>query len=157
MVFKALDLVFQAAQDRDPYIAVKVLNKEFKAHPESLKALHRETRKSQDLAHPNIINVFGFDRDGSHVYMTMEVLDGDPLDILIKRLAGKGLPIEEALRFTDGMGQALAYAHSKNVVHSDFKPGNIFLTQDKVIKIIDFGIAQATKSAENAGGEKTTI
>jgi len=75
IVFKAKDLRKEEAQDRNPYIAVKVLNEEFKQHPESLKALQRESRKAQDLAHPNISTVFDFDRDGGNVFMTMTASD----------------------------------------------------------------------------------
>ena len=77
VVFRAKDLRKEEAQDRDPYVAIKILNDEFRRHPESLKALQREARKSQALAHPNIVNVFDFDRDGATVYMTMEFLEGE--------------------------------------------------------------------------------
>jgi serine/threonine protein kinase len=155
LVYKARDLRKEEAQDRNPHIAVKLLNDDFKRHPESLKALQREARKAQNLAHPNIVNVFDFDRDGGNVYMTMEFLDGDPLDKLIKRIANKGMPVKEAMPLIEGMSNALSYAHKKNIIHSDFKPGNVFLTQDNTIKVFDFGIARAAKRPDNAEGETT--
>ncbi|MEJ2643701.1 MAG: serine/threonine-protein kinase, partial [Gammaproteobacteria bacterium] len=155
VVFKARDLRKEEAQDRNPYLAVKVLNEEFKRHPDSLKALQRESRKAQNLAHPNIVNVFDFDRDGATVYMTMEYLEGEPLDRFIKRDRPQGMPLKEALPIIMGMGQALAYAHQKGVVHSDFKPGNVFLTRDGTVKVFDFGIAQATKHTGTDAGEQT--
>ncbi|MGA7801904.1 MAG: serine/threonine-protein kinase, partial [Gammaproteobacteria bacterium] len=155
VVFKARDLRKEEAQDRNPYLAVKVLNEEFKRHPDSLKALQRESRKAQNLAHPNIVTVYDFDRDGATVYMTMEYLEGEPLDRLIKRDWPQGMPLKEALPIIEGMGQALAYAHQKGVVHSDFKPGNVFLTPDGTVKVFDFGIAQATKHAGTDAGEQT--
>ncbi len=155
LVYKARDLRKEEAQDRNPHIAVKLLNDDFKRHPESLKALQREARKAQNLAHPNIVNVFDFDRDGGNVYMTMEFLDGEPLDKLIKRIAHKGLPVKEAMPLIEGMSHALSYAHKKNIIHSDFKPGNVFLTLDNTIKVFDFGIARAAKRPDNVEGETT--
>ena len=154
-VYKARDLRKEEAQDRNPYVAVKILNDSFKSHPESLKALQRESRKAQNLAHPNIVNVFDFDRDGGNVYMTMEFMDGEPLDMLVKSIRGRGLDEAKALPLVNDMGHALAYAHKNGVVHSDFKPGNAFLTRDNVVKVFDFGIARATKVSGQSGGEKT--
>jgi serine/threonine protein kinase len=155
VVFRAKDLRKEEAQDRDPYVAIKILNDEFRRHPESLKALQREARKSQALAHPNIVNVFDFDRDGATVYMTMEFLEGESLDRIIKNPQFEGFPFEEAYPLIDGLGQALRYAHNKQIVHSDFKPGNCFLTKSGVIKVFDFGIAQATKLQGAQHGEVT--
>jgi serine/threonine protein kinase len=155
VVFRAKDLRKEEAQDRDPYVAIKILNDEFRRHPESLKALQREARKSQALAHPNIVNVFDFDRDGATVYMTMEFLEGESLDRIIKNPQFEGFPFEEAYPLVEGLGQALRYAHNKQIVHSDFKPGNCFLTKSGVIKVFDFGIAQATKLQGAQHGEVT--
>jgi hypothetical protein len=155
VVFRAKDLRKEEAQDRDPYVAIKILNDEFRRHPESLKALQREARKSQALAHPNIVNVFDFDRDGATVYMTMEFLEGESLDRIIKSPQFEGFPLDEALSLIDGLGQALRYAHNKQIVHSDFKPGNCFLTKSGVIKVFDFGIAQAAKLQGAQHGEVT--
>jgi serine/threonine protein kinase len=155
VVFRAKDLRKEEAQDRDPYVAIKILNDEFRRHPESLKALQREARKSQALAHPNIVNVFDFDRDGATVYMTMEFLEGESLDRIIKNPRFEGFPLDEAFPLIDGLGQALRYAHNKQIVHSDFKPGNCFLTKSGVIKVFDFGIAQAAKLQGPQHGEVT--
>ena len=131
VVYKARDLRKVEAQDRDPFVAIKVLNDDFRRHPESLKALQREARKAQTLAHPNIATVFDFDRDGATVYIQMEFLDGEPLDKLTKRTSG--LPYAEAYPLIAGMGRALSYAHGKGIVHSDFKPGNCFVTAGYVV------------------------
>src|SRR5215472_5194913 len=83
-VFRARDLRKEEAQDRNPHVAIKVLNDDFKEHPGALQALQRESRKAQQLAHPNIVTVYDFDRDEGNVYMVMELLQGIPLDRLIK-------------------------------------------------------------------------
>ena len=143
MVFRARDLRKEEAQDRTPHVAMKVLGREFKNHPESLKVLQREAKKAQTLAHPNIVNVYDFDRDGNTIFMTMEVLEGQGLDKLIRANRVGGLPFNEVLPIVDGIAQALGYAHEKGIVHSDLKPGNVCLTTDNTVKVLDFGIARA--------------
>jgi serine/threonine protein kinase len=151
MVFKALDLRKSEARDKDPYVALKVLNAEFRDNPISLIALQRETKRAQTLSHPNIINVFDFDRDGSHVFMSMEHLTGRPLSQLIRDLPETGLPFKEAWPIIRAMGDALGYAHKKDIIHSDFKPGNVFIDDQDEVKILDFGIACAAGRPDKKG------
>lgn len=148
VVYKAKDLLKVEAQDRDPYVAIKVLGEEFKAHPEAFIALQRESRKTQRIAHPNIVNVHDFDRDGDTVFMTMEYLEGKPLDKLIGQYKATGLPEEDVWKILEGISAALIYAHEQKIIHSDFKPGNIFVTSNNVAKVFDFGIARAVAKAE---------
>ncbi|MGH8217750.1 MAG: protein kinase domain-containing protein [Steroidobacteraceae bacterium] len=155
IVFKARDMRMEEAQDRHPFVAVKILNEEFKRHPESLKALQREFRKAQSLAHPNVITVGDFDRDGGNVFMTMELLEGEALDRVIKRVRGSGLEKKEALRLTRDICRAMAYAHERGVVHSDFKPANAFLTREGTVKVFDFGIARAARRSDQVTGTVT--
>jgi serine/threonine protein kinase len=141
-VYRAKDLRKVEAQDKNPWVAVKLLNDAFKEHPSAFMALQREAQKSQKLAHPNIVRVYDFDRDGETVFMTMELLRGEDLNHIIRRHK-KGLKKEDALNIVRQVGGALAEAHKHNIVHSDFKPGNIFYTSRKVAKVFDFGIARA--------------
>lgn len=157
VVFLALDERKVEARDRNPRVAVKVLNDEFRQHPDSLIALQRESRRSQQLAHDNIVRVYDFDKDGSIVFMTMEYVDGEDLKNLIRSLDGKCMPIEEAFPIIEGMGRALERAHREGVVHSDFKPGNVMLTSTRVPKVFDFGIARAGKQRSDAVGEQTVF
>lgn len=149
VVYKAKDLVKVEAGDKDPYLAVKVLGDEFKEHPEAFIALQRESRKTQRIAHPNIVNVHDFDRDGDTVFMTMEYLEGQPLDELIRKYKSTGLPTEDAESILKSICRALIYAHKQNIIHSDFKPGNIFVTDNGDTKVFDFGIARAVAKAEH--------
>ncbi|HTU66920.1 MAG TPA: protein kinase [Steroidobacteraceae bacterium] len=155
IVFKARDLRWEEAQDRNPYVAVKVLNEDFKRHPESLKALQRESRKAQNLAHPNVVTVYQFDRDGANVFMVMELLEGEPLDKFIKRHDAGGMPAKTALKYTAHMARALAYAHEQGIIHSDFKPANAYITRDGVVKVFDFGISRAAKRSDKVSGSMT--
>lgn len=148
IVYKAKDLLKVEAKDRDPYVAIKVLNDEFKSHPEAFIALQREARKSQRIAHPNIVSVFDFDRDDDIIFMTMEHMDGKPLDELIRQYQSTGLPTDDAWEILKGICSALTYAHEENIIHSDFKPGNVFITNRGIAKVFDFGIARAVSQAE---------
>ncbi len=156
-VYRARDLRKEEARDRDPYVALKLLNDDFRGHPDALMALQREARKSQTLAHPNIVTVYDFDRDGSNVFLSMELLRGRPLDAVIRERGGTGLPLKEALPLIQGVARGLAYAHERGFAHADFKPGNIFVNEDGTAKVLDFGIARAAKVARDADGDDETL
>lgn len=141
LVYKARDLRKVEAEDRNPYVAVKVLGQGFREHPQAFVALQQEAVKSQKLAHPNIVTVYDFDRDGDTIFMTMELLKGDPLDALLRLEAP--FSKEVALRYFRDLCAGLDYAHHRSLVHSDLKPGNIFVTTGGTVKILDFGIARA--------------
>ncbi len=147
VVYKAIDMLKVEAKDMNPYVAIKVLSESFKEHPDAFISLQRETSKAQKLAHPNIATVYDFDRDKDSIYMTMEMLEGKPLDEYIKSMPKEGLSEAEALEMVTGLGEGLAYAHANGLVHSDFKPGNAFVLYDGPIKVIDFGIARAAGGA----------
>ena len=147
LVFSALDRRKQEARDPNPRVALKVLNSDFRRHAQSFIALQREARKAQTLAHPNVVTVFDFDRDGDVVYMTMELLIGRSLESIVRDARGRGIGAEQALPIIRGIAEGLAYAHRKGIVHSDLKPGNVFITQDGTPKILDFGISRAVPSS----------
>jgi serine/threonine protein kinase len=146
LVFGAIDRRKEEARDPNPRVALKVLNADFQRHPQAFMALQREARKAQTLAHPNVVTVFDFDRDGDAVYMTMELLTGRTLDSMTREARGKGMKREIALPIIRGISEGLAYAHRKGIVHSDLKPGNVFIAEDGNAKILDFGIARAVPS-----------
>lgn len=146
MVCKALDLRKVEADDQQPHVAIKLLSKDFQGHANAFKTLQREAKKSQALAHPNIITVFDFDRDNDTIFMTMEELDGHPLDAIIKGKTDIVLDKKTALKIIREIALALEYAHSKGIIHSDLKPANIFYTKTGQTKVLDFGIARALGS-----------
>ena len=148
VVYKAIDKRKVEAKDRNPYLAVKILSEDFRHHPDAFMALQREARKSQSIAHPNIVNVHDFDRDGDTVFMTMEYMEGTPLDKLLRENRGIGLIKEQADRIMKDMCAALEHAHKEYIIHADFKPGNVFVTNSGVTKVFDFGIARAVAQAD---------
>ncbi|MES9899270.1 MAG: serine/threonine-protein kinase [Sedimenticola sp.] len=156
-VYKSRDMRKEEARDRDPFVAVKVLNEDFRGNPEAFIALQRETKKAQRLAHPNIATVYDFDRDGDLVFMTMELLEGESVEQLVKRVSSSGLPLQEALPIIEGMARGLEYAHERNIVHADFKPGNAFITSEGTVKVLDFGIARAVKRPGQAAQDATVF
>ena len=156
VVFKALDRANAEFKDRSPFVAIKVLNDEFKRHPLAMRALARESKKALKLAHPNIVTVYNFSRDGGNAFMVMELLDGLSLDQLLEVGGSAGLPPERAISILRSLGEALSYAHEQGIVHADFKPSNAFITTGNVVKVLDFGIARAAQD-QGAGGEKTAF
>ncbi len=159
-VYKALDLLKAEARDKKPHVAVKLLNDDFKEHPEAFIALQRESSRQQKLAHPNIATIYDFDRVGgpnTPVFITMEFMEGIELKDYIKKKirAQGGLPFAEAYGIIKQLGAGLIYAHERQLVHSDFKPGNAFLCNDGAVKTLDFGIARAVKNPVTGKAEKT--
>jgi serine/threonine protein kinase len=142
IVYRARDLRREEANDRKNYVAIKVLGQQLKQHPDAIIALQREARRAQQLAHPNIATVYDFDREGDIAYLCMELLNGRGLNIVLREIPFEGMPLEDALPIIQGMARGLAYAHQQGIVHADFKPGNVYLTSDGTVKILDFGIAR---------------
>jgi len=151
-VYSAIDPRKLEARDPDPRVAVKLLNADFRAHPDAFIALQREASKAQALAHPNIVTVFDFDRDGGTAFIVMALLRGRSLETVTRR--GSGLDRKTALPIIRGIAEGLAYAHRKGVVHSDLKPANVFLLDDGTPKILDFGIARAVPGALGAARDE---
>ncbi len=142
-VFLAID---RELEDSNPHVAIKVLGDSFKDHPQALTSLRREVNNSRQLNHPNIVGVYHFDRHDDIVFMVMEYMRGEPLDEFLRKHRD-GLPWDEAWHIIRGCGEALAYMHDHGVVHSDFKPGNVFITEDNEVKVLDLGIARTLDEA----------
>lgn len=155
-VFKAEDGWAKAAQDSNPYVAVKVINPEFGRHADAVIALQREAKRAHTLAHPNVITVYQFERDGPYAYITMEYLRGRTLDAVLKTEFPKGAPYERAWPIIRQVCAALEYGHTKvyenkkGIVHSDLKPSNVFVCDDGTIKLLDFGISRPMAATANA-------
>lgn len=150
-VYKALDKR-DIETGNSCFIAIKVLNNECKKNTSFLKALYEETKNTRLLSHQNIVTVYDFDRESNLVYMTMEFIEGVPLNQIIKRNP-LGVNLPEAIDMITQIGNALRYAHSKHIIHLDLKPNNIFFDRYKHIKILDFGLAQKLNTSLTDNGE----
>jgi len=141
-VFGAVDLLKQEARDEQVHVALKVMKPDIVDAEMTFRGLQREARRAQQLAHPNIVTVYDFDRADGHIYMTMEYLRGRPISDLLKQNR-HGMDPEQARDITLQIGAGLAYAHDEGIVHVDLKPQNVFMLDSDRVKILDFGIAKA--------------
>ena len=156
IVYKGRDLLKVEARDRNPYVAIKVLREDFKKRDDAFIMLQREASRQQRLAHPNIVTVYDFDRTGDTIFISMELLEGTPLDVFLNSDGrDHGVPYAEAIHLIEGMCAALMYAHEHGIVHADFKPSNCFVMQGGKVKVLDFGIARAMRRPNQAEGDVT--
>ncbi len=155
VVYRAVDRLKVEAGDKNPFLAIKLLASDLRSQRGGFIALQREASKAQRLAHPNIATVYDFDRDGDTIFMTMELLEGQPLSRMIRNARPAGLPLGQAMQIIQQLGSALDYAHKHELVHSDLKPGNCFVTEDGRVKLLDFGIARASKTRSDVEGDRT--
>jgi TolB-like protein/Tfp pilus assembly protein PilF/predicted Ser/Thr protein kinase len=123
--------------------AVKVLKESL--DPETLTGLREEVRKTRKLSHPNIVDVHSVNVDGTRLYVLMEYLEGKSLNALLDEEFGRGIAFSHAWPIIEDVGAALGYAHDHNVIHSDLKPANVFLTTSGKTKLLDFGIARVSR------------
>ena len=131
-------------------VAVKVLKQEFSSDPEFLERFRAEARIVAMLNHPGIAAVHDYgetdmDGEGRTAYLVMELVNGEPLNSVLKR-SGR-LSLRHALDMLEQTGRALQVAHSAGLVHRDVKPGNILITPNGQVKLTDFGIAKAVDAA----------
>ncbi|MBR4720423.1 MAG: Stk1 family PASTA domain-containing Ser/Thr kinase [Clostridia bacterium] len=132
------------------FVAIKVLKDSLKYDSEVVKRFNAESRAAACLSHPNIVQVYDVSEQGGLDYIVMEYVDGITLkDYIAKKGA---LPWEEACNFAIQIGSALECAHKNHIIHRDIKPHNVLLTRDGMLKVADFGIAQATSSETLVAG-----
>jgi len=129
-------------------VALKLLRPEITSSPDALTRFQREALAASTIGHENIVTIDDFGRlaDGQ-VYLTMEYLDGFPLNQVIR---ADVMPVEQILEVMLQTCHGLAAAHAKGIIHRDMKPENIFLVdQGRKVKILDFGIAKVTRGDAN--------
>jgi tetratricopeptide (TPR) repeat protein len=141
VVYRARDKVL----DRE--IAYKILSESLKNNPVAVKYFLREAKAAASLSHPNIVAVFDAGEQDGEYYMAMELLSGDTLKGLVTR---SGPFQEKLLRYiVQHACRGLSYAHAKSIVHRDIKSGNIMLTRDRSVKLMDFGLAKSIEQTTN--------
>jgi serine/threonine protein kinase len=140
-VYAATDLYRLNSEPGDQNIALKVLHTEVIQRPDLLAELRREFQILQSLSHPNIVRVHEFDQDGDLTFFTMERLDGVPLSRMIAEQKAVALHRPYAFAMIRQIGAAVAYAHSRGIVHGDLNPANVFVTDSGEIRVLDFGVS----------------
>jgi serine/threonine-protein kinase len=132
------------------FVAIKTLRLDHIDNDDKLQAVKtrffREAESTGRLSHPNIVTIYDAGEEDDLGYIAMELIEGTPL----KQWARKPnlMPVNEVLLTVATVADALDYAHQQGVVHRDIKPANIMLTKDRVVKVMDFGIATIASSRQ---------
>jgi Tol biopolymer transport system component/tRNA A-37 threonylcarbamoyl transferase component Bud32 len=146
-----MGVVYRAWDTRlDRRIALKILRPEQLNDPVHRQRLVREARAASALIHPNIVTVHDIGSDRDIDFIAMEHVEGRPLDQVIP---ASGLAPRQALAYAIQIAGALAGAHASGVVHRDLKPGNVMVTREGLVKLLDFGLARKTR--RNQSGQFT--
>ncbi len=135
-------------------VAIKVLPPELSFRSDIRSRFLREAETAAQLSHPNIVPIFTVDEREGLVFFVMAYVDGDTL---AKRLSGNTrVPVPESIRLLTEVASALAYAHSRGVIHRDIKPDNVLLSSDGGRAMVtDFGIARAISTSGGADSRLT--
>ncbi len=129
-------------------VALKRLPDNLKDHPKAVDLFLREARAAAALNHPNIVTVHDVDEEAGTFFITMELLVGRTLSQLLRE-HGKLAPRDVA-RVGIQVAAGLAYAHGQRIVHRDIKTSNLFLTEERTLKIMDFGLAKMLEEVRRA-------
>jgi tRNA A-37 threonylcarbamoyl transferase component Bud32 len=133
--------IFKARDRRlNRIVALKRLPENLREHPKALSLFLNEAQAAARLNHPNIVTVFDTDQEDGTFFITMELLEGIALNALLRDRGRLG-PRDSA-RIGVQVSRGLHYAHDQQIVHRDIKTANLFLTRDKTVKIMDFGLAK---------------
>jgi tetratricopeptide (TPR) repeat protein len=144
-----MGVVFRARDRRlGREVALKRLPDHIRNHPKAIDLFLREARAAAALNHPNIVTLFDAAQEGDTLYITMELLRGSPLQRVLRE-KGRLSPGTVA-KIGGQIAQGLQYAHEQGIVHRDIKTANIFFTDKKVVKIMDFGLAKMVEEVRRS-------
>jgi predicted Ser/Thr protein kinase len=137
-------------------VAIKALPEAFAKDADRLQRFQREAQILASLNHPNIAHIYGLEESDVSRCIAMELVEGETLQ---QRLTHGAIPIEEALHIAKQLAEALEAAHERGILHRDLKPGDIMLTQDGKVKVLDFGLAKSLESqpASNLSNSPTLV
>jgi tRNA A-37 threonylcarbamoyl transferase component Bud32 len=152
-----MGIVYRARDTRlNRIVAYKMLMEQFMEVKDVRDRFLREAQSAAQLNHPNIVTVYDMDvdRDRNRLFIAMEFVSGESYFDILQRESR--LSIQAVLQFVVGVLKALRHAHGHGVVHRDIKPSNVMLSSDRVVKIMDFGLAKVLRDAKAQGSEKAS-
>ena len=135
----------------DRRVAMKVLPEKLAADRTRVDRFEREAKTIAALNHPNIVTIHSVEHaEGLH-FLTMELVEGESLDRLIPQ---SGFELPEFFDIAVPLAEALAAAHAKGITHRDLKPSNVMLSEERRVKVLDFGLAKLLERSPEAGAEQ---
>ena len=145
-----MGVVYLATDARlDRQVAIKALPADLAADPDRLARLQREAKVLASLNHPHVGGIHGLEQGDGHQYLILEYIQGETL---ADRLVAGPIPVVDSLTLAKQIAEALEAAHEKGIIHRDLKPGNIMVTSDGVVKVLDFGLARTADGAPSSTG-----
>ncbi|MBI4429788.1 MAG: serine/threonine protein kinase, partial [Ignavibacteriales bacterium] len=144
VVYKAQDLKLNRT------VALKFLPGELRTSQEEIKRFHQEASALSALNHPNIATIYDIDEADGKRFIALEYLPGGTVKSKLKDLhsGGRELPLAQVVEYGVQIAEALSHAHKRNIVHRDVKTDNLLLTEDRKVKITDFGLAKLRGDVE---------
>jgi serine/threonine protein kinase len=134
---------------QDPFIgrlvALKTITGALVGRPDLLERFYQEARSAGALQHPNIVTIYELGKESETPFIAMEFLEGESLEAVIERRPV--LTLTQKVSYIIPVCRALDFAHKRGVVHRDIKPGNVMITKDGGVKVVDFGIARLMDSS----------
>ncbi|MBE6160003.1 MAG: Stk1 family PASTA domain-containing Ser/Thr kinase [Lactobacillales bacterium] len=139
-VYLALDTILNRK------VAVKILRGDLATDEKFVRKFQREASAASNLDHPNIVGIYDVGEDDGNYFIVMEYVEGQTLKSLIKKRGS--LTLLEVIDIMTQLTSGIEHAHEKGIIHRDIKPQNVLILDDGLVKIADFGIAQALNSNE---------
>ena len=133
-------------------VALKVLASETAGDPDRRARFEREARAVAALNHPGIVTIHSVEEDQGLLFLTMEVVEGATL---AERIPPEGLPLDELLKISIPLTDAVGTAHQRGITHRDLKPANVMIGHDGRVKVLDFGLAK--QQLQDALGHETAL
>lgn len=152
-----MGVVYRATDHRlDRVVAIKALPEDVARDPDRMERFEREAKTLAALNHPNIAQLYGLEEVGPDRFLVLEYVEGETLQ---ERLNRGPMSVEESIEIMATIAAGLEAAHDAGVIHRDLKPGNIKLTPDGKVKILDFGLARSESagSGTNVMSESPTL
>ncbi|MEW6367157.1 MAG: protein kinase [Acidobacteriota bacterium] len=144
VVYRALDPAIQRV------VAIKMMSAGLDDDPTMRERFFREARSAGQLSHRNIVTIYELGEEQGRAYIVMEFIEGETLRYRLARR--HAMPLDEKLRIMIEVCMGVAHAHSKDVIHRDLKPDNMFIAKDGSVKLLDFGLARGSTSDMTKAG-----